>query len=172
MPQLQKPLQGLARFLGLQSQGSLQVNWTPNMVPVFEMADWIGPDLYDQIANSGIAADGTLNAVTVPDGERWQLLGAGVMVTPPLAVAQTDSYLRVLRYGFADGAVLSTQRPTNNQFMHNSTAGSRYESGYAIYPPRLFLNSGDRLEVRLQRSTTGVGTYEVRCWWQYRNLTL
>ena len=171
--QLQKPLQGLARFLGLQSQGSLQVNWTPNMVPVYDLSDWIGPPVTDQGRSTTIAQNGTFDAFTVPDGETWQIYALGCLITPA-ANAHTNSYIRLLRFGTTNGIVIGPTvlqnqfvTATSFQYMHRASI----ESGYCIYPRKLFLSGGDAVSVRLQGGAAA-GNNEVRLMWQYQNLTL
>lgn len=170
MPQLQKPLQGLARFLGLQSQGSLAVNWTPNLVPVYDLGDWIGAPLSNQARSTTVAQNGTFTAFTVPDGETWLMHFFAVMVIPPAGIS-TNSYLRLLRSGASQGQHLAPQdRP-----LESFTAGTQSamhvgtkESGYSLSPRRLFLFGGDQVDIRLQGGS-GAGNNEIRLFWQYQN---
>lgn len=170
MPQLQKPLQGLARFLGLQSQGSLAVNWTPNLVPTYDLSDWIGPPLSDQGRSTTVPQNGTFDAFTVPDGQIWRVDCISVLV---ISAQYTDSYLRLLRSGASQGLVLAPQTRERINFavgtwaMHTPTI----ESGYSFSPSRLFLQSGDTVSVRL-RNTAAAGNNEVRVGWFYHNLSL
>ena len=173
MPQLQKPLQGLARFLGLQSQGALAVNWTPNLAPVYDLGDWIGEPLDNQASSATVAQNGTFSAFTVPDGELWKIHALSVWVKPSAGIA-TNSYLRLLRDGSANGLVLAPTNPP--MFFSTAIAGcfmhySTQENGYAIYPEKLFLHGGDAVSVRLQGGT-GAGNNEIRVFWQYQNRTL
>ena len=169
MPQLQKPLQGLARFLGLQSQGSLAVNWTPDLVPTYDLGDWIGAPLSNQARSTTVPQNGTFSLFTVPQGETWLMHFMSVFVVPPGAVT-TDSYLRLLRSGSTHGQVLAPEtRPTvtsvgTNAYMHRGGV----ENGYSISPRKLFLFGGDEVFVRLQGGS-GAGNTEVRGFWQYQN---
>ena len=167
--QLQKPLQGLARFLGLQSQGSLQVNWTPNLVPVYDLGEWIGPPQVNQARSATVALDGTFTAFTVPDGETWKIFNIQVMVK---SFAYTDSYLRMVRNGQTHGQVLAPTEThvseiVNLSYMHPPGV----ECGYAIYPANFWVEGGDAIEVKLQRGSAP-GNNEVRVAWQYQNRTL
>lgn len=169
MPQLQKPLQGLARFLGLQSQGSLAVNWTPNLVPVYDLGDWIGAPLSNQARSTTVALDGTFDLFTVPDGETWLMNFMSVMVIAA-AGNNTNSYLRLLRSGATQGQVLAPEGFQTSisaiglNFMHRPAV----ESGYSLSPRKLFLFGGDTVSVRL-RGGAAAGNNEVRGFWQYQN---
>ena len=167
MPQLQKPLQGLARFLGLQSQGSLSVNWTPDLVPTYDLSDWIGAPLTNQNRSTTVPQNGTFTAFTVPDGETWLMQWISTLIIPA-AANNTDSYIRLVRSGVTQGLVLApTDRPTNLGQMHRPAV----ESGYALYPRKLFLFGGDSIGVRLQSGGAG-GNNEIRVGWGYVNLNV
>jgi len=153
MPQLQKPLQGLARFLGLQSQGSLSVNWTPDLVPTLELGDVISPPIYQQ-NGFNIAQNGTQMFFTVPAGELWKVGFIGVFITTPAGVL-TDSYVRLLRSGFTQGMVLGPAgfpRVNLTSFMHGDNAAAP-ESGYMVPGAGIWLFPGDSIGLRLQRGT-------------------
>jgi len=175
--QLQKPLQGLARFLGLQSQGALQVTWQPILSPVYDLSDWIGPPVTIERRSTTVALDSAYTLVTVPQGETWRIYCITCFVKPA-ANNPTNSYIRLLRNGSSHGQVLA---PQNGQLAIVNAPGSvvtnsrmhvpSIENGYSFTPPKFFVFSGDALEIKLQGGLAA-GNNEVRSVIQYQNLSV
>lgn len=77
MAKIQKPLPGLAKFLGIETQGLLRLDALGSCQPVLEIEDYLGPNFF-VIESFALNAVGDRESFQCPSNEFWRLKAGAI----------------------------------------------------------------------------------------------
>lgn len=164
---LQKPLRGLAKFWGVTTQGILRINQTAEMIPTFEMTDFIEPPVWGLSLSNAIAQNGNINQ-QVPQNRLWRIQYIACRVTPPAGVT-TNSRVELIRAGTGAPVVISPLRTgqtgVGTEFIHPANV----PTGYGFDVGKLVAEPGDTLRLQLYQGT-GAGNNTVEFFTQVQEV--
>lgn len=154
MPLIQKPVPGLAKFLGVETQGLLRLNATTDVVPVLEVEDYLSPNPW-LLKTFSLAAVGNRESVTVPNGEFWRLKWLSIELNSVVGnLASVDANMEKTFSGSTYNIPLTPRigQYINNVQVYDMATGA---AGYAIDLKGLNAEAGTSVGVRL-RALAGV----------------
>lgn len=170
---VQKPVPGLAKFIGAESQGVLSMESDNLIRPVLEMDDYLGPNGYSQLDDAAVPQNGSIQ-ITVPDKKFWRLKWISVTVDTPAGVySNAIINLIPLESGLsmqlspAIGGIYNIPAASTQYAMF----GDSNASGFGVNVRGVNARPGDILEAQLV-NTSGAGNNRVRLFVQYQELDL
>lgn len=89
---IQKAIPGLAKFLGIQTQGLLRLQAIESCQPVLEIEDYLGPNKWIY-TTATVALNGFIE-ITVPDKKFWRMRFLAARIVPGAAAVIVEPYLR------------------------------------------------------------------------------
>lgn len=166
---IQKAIPGLAKFLGIQTQGLLRLQAVESCQPVLEIEDYLGPNKWTYGTGTLTNVGDTLE-IQVPDKKFWRMRWfACRIITNAAAINIVHPYIRKRE---VPGVNLSLN-PLPARW-DNSASGLGNQSAKYGFAQRLRdLNGepGDHFGIELM-STTVVAPFTVHMFWQYQELDL
>lgn len=164
MAKVQKPLPGLARFLGIETQGVVRLDVPGTVQPVIEIEDYLGPNNW-ALASRTInpAAVGDENVITVPEHEFWRLKWASVKGIPPAASGSCIGlYLRrTINAASFDFSLNPAQHSRQSELITGAY------TGFGVRLDKLNAEPGDQLVARID-TLTAIGAYNLDLYVQYQ----
>jgi len=166
---VQKPVPGLAKFTGVESQGVLGMEFSNLIQPVIEVDDYLGPNGYSQLDDPAVPQNGTIG-ITVPENRFWRLKWVSVTVDTPVG-GSTNALINVVPLESG----LSFQ--LNPPFIHIQGAALRFmftnnqASGYGVDAKGVNARPGDIVQAQLVNGNLA-GNNRVRLFVQYQELQL
>lgn len=171
MPKVQKPTPGLAKFLGVETQGILRLEALESIQPVIEADDYLGPNQYVQLQDTAVIQNGSLST-TVPDKEFWRLKFVSMSCDTPAGVAcngiiQLTPAESGISYQLNPPFLAATSGAGADRFMFTDSEFA----GYGVRVVGVNARPGDVIAARLVNET-GAGNNTVRLFIQYQKLDL
>lgn len=168
---VQKAVPGLAKFLGVESQGVLNME-TSNMIqPVIEADDYLGPNKFQQLQDAAVAQNGTIE-ITVPDKKFWRLKWVSMKCDTPAGV-WTNGIINVvplesgISYQLNPPFLAWAAGGGNLRHMF----GDSQASGYGVDVKGVNARPGDKIQAQLVNGS-GAGNNTVTLFVQYQELDL
>lgn len=166
---VQKPVPGLAKFTGVESQGVLGMEFSNLIQPVIEVDDYLGPNGYSQLDDPAVPQNGSIG-ITVPENRFWRLKWVSVTVDTPLGV-QTNAIINVVPLesglSFQLNPPFQTQTGVGLTWMFKNSEAS----GYGVDAKGVNARPGDIVQAQLVNGS-GAGNNRVRLFVQYQELQL
>jgi len=144
MAKVQKPLPGLAKFLGIETQGVLRLDALPSVAPVLDIDNYLGPNQF-LITQNNIAAVGDEVLLTVPDNRFWRAKWFGSHYSAPVAQSMVTRIVYRPKEAVGTGADKVYLDVPLGQVLGDSTAGS--QSGRGLRLKDFDLRPGDQLGI-------------------------
>jgi len=168
MPKVQKALPGLARFMGIETQGILRLDTVPTLQPVLEVEDYLGPN-YWAVAHNNFAPAvvGNEVVITCPEHEHWRMKWASVKCIPTGVAVAVGLYLRKTINGTQYDFSLN---PNQHQSSVVNAAVAGSWTGFGRYLNKLNLDTGDSMVARLDIMSIGAATADLDLWIQYQRV--
>lgn len=171
---VQKALPGIAKFLGIESQGILAMEASNVIQPVIEMDDYLGPNPFVQLEDPAVPLNGTIE-LEVPANRFWRLKWASLTVDTPAGV-YTNGIVNVVP---AESGLSFQISPTFSSyyasaaatFLGNYQFGNSEASGFGFNVQGVNARPGDKIQAQLVNGT-GLGNSRVRLFLQYQELEL
>jgi len=166
MAKVQKPLPGLSRVLGIETQGLLRLDALESVQPVLEIQDFLNPNPW-QAATGALAAIGNTLQLTVPDKKFWRVKVAACSWTNPVAAsAFCGMYLRRI-----SGTGVDVRIGPPGDSGHLAVSMNSYQNGYSAAFDYANLAPGDSVILRLD-ALTGGGPVNAAIYVQFQELDL
>jgi len=171
MAKVQKPLPGLAKFMGIETQGILRLEALDSVQPVLEVEDYLGPNPF-QISRTSFTAGNQDAEFVVPANRFWRLKWLSYSFAPN--VGQAINFVPYLKKTFQATTFVMPLSPTLPSL---SAAGLTYQgnlgefSGVGIALNLLNAYPGDAVGIRLS-AATGLTAFNADLYLQYQELEL
>lgn len=170
---VQKPLPGLAKFLGQETQGQIKLDMPGTLFPVLEAEDFISPNKwFIQTFNLALTA-GNSAWVTVPAKKFWRLKWGGVHYG--CVAGQWANIVPALRKTTPGGTQYAL--PLFTPFIQNSPAGNQFIVGQNQYGglcvplDKMNAEPGDQVGILLL-AVAGAANVTGHFFFQYQELDL
>lgn len=166
MAKVQKPLPGLAKFLGIETQGILRLDAGNQVVPVLDIDNYLGPNKF-QLTRVNIAATGDEALFTVPDNRFWRAKWIGCYYAPPAGTSMLTRVLYRPIIGATSIAKFYLDRVIGDAFSADSPAA--VQSGHGMSLEGFDLQPGDQIGYEVSNKV-GAGNWNLDAYLLYQEL--
>lgn len=166
---LQKPLRGLAQFIGLYRQGQVELDFNQVLQPVLEMDDYLSPNKW-QLFRQTLAPNANLEIV-VPESKFWRLKFVSAHVATP-AVTSHRLFIHLVKTVNAVEYKIPLQGIVQ-QLSGNATytVDQNSQAGFGYVVTGVNAEAGDKVMLDLD-ATIGVGNTVATLFVQYQELDI
>ena len=169
MARVQKPLPGLAKFLGIETQGQINLEAGQVAVPVVEIDNYLSPNNWAFLTDAAVPANGNI-AITVPEKKFWRMKWIALTVDTAAGIstnAEIILYKRRANLTVPVSPPYQTVTGANPIYQFDNSIAA----GFGFRAVDLDAEPGDEIRAKLV-GTTGPGNNLVRLFVEYQELDL